>query len=171
VVELRSGDVWPGDAVKDHLAERAEVGGFGYPQPFETPLPLAFNMYINPGPPVTSEWCVLGQLHPAQDGISPAWSQEFDAGDVFKIIARNSPTEMVLFEDKAFKRGQHYAMKYLFKYGAKGLLQAWRDGIQIVDYSGALGYGGTVGPWWKFGIYRNPSPETLVVQYSNVQFG
>jgi hypothetical protein len=40
-----------------------------------------------------------------------------------------------------------------------------------VKYAGTLGYADTVGPYFKFGIYRDPSPETLIVQYKSLKIG
>lgn len=49
------------------------------------------------------------------------------------------------------------------------LIQAWRYGTQIVNYSGPVGYQNTQGPYFKFGKYRELSPEKIVVHYSNIK--
>jgi hypothetical protein len=172
IVQLKSGDVSAWDKAHDHIAERAEVDGYSYPQAFGVDFWLETDLMIEPGDPVTSEWCVLGQLHPMNVQASPAWAQEFDAGDVFKIVVRNDPNKpQYIFEDAHMERGQNYHFLYHFRYGPKGCCNVWRDGIEIVKYADTLGYADTVGPYFKFGIYRDPSPETLVVHYKNLKIG
>jgi Polysaccharide lyase len=175
-VQLRSGDVSAWDKAHDHIAERAEVDGYAYPQGFNTDFWLEMDLTINPGEPVTSQWCVLGQLHPMNTPGSPIWSQEFDSGDVFKIMLRyNTDLPLTLFTDAKCVRGQSYHMLYHFRVepqpSTTGWLACWRDGVQIVKYQGPFGYTDSVGPYFKFGIYRDPSPETLIVQYKNLKIG
>lgn len=142
------------------------------------------DLRVEPGPQVTSRWTVLGQLHPSEDpgdiGPSPAWAQELNAGDVFRIVIRakfekplrRSPAPQVLFVDPEFKRGQTYHFVYRLRYSAsQGGLDAWRDGTQIVHYRGPVGYSNQSGPYFKFGIYREPAAETLAVHYMNLRFG
>ena len=46
-----------------------------------------------------------------------------------------------------------------------GFAQIWRDGVQIVNYSGPLGYGQAT--FWKEGIYRSPTNQTIAAWYEN----
>ena len=65
-----------------------------------------------------------------------------------------------------------YHLVYRLRYSAtQGGLDAWRDGKQIVHYSGPVGYINQNGPYFKFGIYRDPAAETLVVHYKDLRFG
>jgi hypothetical protein len=111
---------------------------------------------------------------------SPAWAQELNAGDEFRIVVRTSteypllhnPAAKVLFVDPAFERGRVYRFVYRIRYSqTDGLLQAWRDGRQIVDYHGPLGYVGRQGPYFKFGIYREPAPEALAANFYDLKIG
>ena len=55
----------------------------------------------------------------------------------------------------------------------RGLLEVWRNGEQIVDYEGAIGYrpGGGI-HYWKFGIYENAADDTTrIVEYANMRVG
>jgi hypothetical protein len=182
--EVRQGDTAPWDKSHNHRAERAEISGFNSKEPTDSDLWFSTDLMVEPGAKVTSRWAVMGQLHPTEDpgqvGPSPAWAQELNAGDVFRIVIRakvetplrGSPAPQVLFVDPEFKRGQTYHFVYHLRYGAtQGGLDAWRDGKQIVHYLGPVGYINQNGPYFKFGIYREPATETLVVHYKNLRFG
>ena len=182
--ELRSGDIWPLDAAKNHPAERTEISKPHKTEPVETDIWFAFGMLVEPGAVVTSKWQVLGQLHPTDDpgdmAPSPAWAQELNAGDVFRIVVRASaekplqhnPPAKVLYVDQNFQRGSINHFVYRLRYSqTHGLLQVWRDGQQIVDYQGPLGYVDRLGPFFKFGIYRQPAAEKIVVHYYALRFG
>jgi Polysaccharide lyase len=182
--EVRSGDIAPWDVAHNHKAERAEISRFKQKVPIDTDVWFSLGLMVEPGAPVTSRWLVLGQLHATEDpgGIagSPPWAQELDAGDRFQIVVRtkaeslirNNPRLIVVFTDPNFRRGRVYQFVYRLRYSqTHGLLQAWRDGQQIVDYSGPLGYINQQGPYFKFGIYRQPAPETIIVHYYDLHFG
>ncbi|HEY8381868.1 MAG TPA: hypothetical protein VIL09_06950, partial [Microvirga sp.] len=49
----------------------------------------------------------------------------------------------------------------------QGVLKVWRDGAELVSYAGPLGYNDQIGPYWKNGIYREASPETMAVAFSD----
>ena len=181
--EVRSGDRAPWDIEHHHAAERSEMS-VRRKQPMDQDIWLAFGLMVEPGAKATGRWSTLGQLHPTTDpgdiSPSPAWEQELAAGDVFQILVRSkaqkpltsSPVPKVVFADAAFKRGQVYHFVYRIRYSlADGLLQARRDGRQIVNYSGPIGYDEHVGPYFKFGIYREPAPETLAVHFNNLKIG
>ena|SRR6202789_3901549 len=169
IVQLRSGDASTWDVANKHNAERAEVDGYKYPVPFGTDVWLKFGLLIEPGPKVTSPWCVLGQLHPYNVAASPGWAQDF-GDEVFSIIVRNNPdVPQKIFFDPDFERGRVYQFLYHLRAGTDGCCNVWRDGVEIVKYAGALSYPDTVGPYWKFGIYRYPALETLIVHYQDLQ--
>lgn len=182
--EVRAGDRAPWDLAHHHVAERAEISDFANKEPVGSDIWFAFDLTVEPGPAVSSGWLVLGQLHATEDpgtpGASPPWAEELDRGDVFRIVIRSSdeaplrrnPPATVLFSDPAFQRGHTYHLVYQLRYSpTAGRLRTWRDGRQIVDYAGPLGYPTAQGPYFKFGIYRKPAPETLVVRYAGLRFG
>jgi hypothetical protein len=182
--EVRRGDRADWDRSHNHQAERAEISGFKSKERTNSDLWFSMDLMVEGGETISSRWVVLGQLHPSEDpgqvGPSPAWAQEFNAGDVFRIVIRtkaetplrSSPAPLVLFTDPAFRRGRIYHLVYRLRYSiTDGGLDAWRDGLQIVHYSGPLGYINAEGPYFKFGIYREPAAETLIVHYRNLRFG
>lgn len=186
--EIRSGDVAAWDAAHQHSAERTEVSNSSVKEPVDQDIWFSFGMLIEPGDPITSPWVVVGQLHPSEDpgdiSPSPAWAQEFDANDEFRIVIRtnsqkpitSSPAPTVLWSSRGpgntFQRGRTYRFVYhLVHSQTNGRLETWRDGVKIVDYSGPIGFINSQGPWFKFGIYRAPAPETLAVHYYGIQMG
>jgi hypothetical protein len=66
----------------------------------------------------------------------------------------------------AIQRGHAYDMTVSARFSNdnSGFLKVWRDDVQIVDYSGPIGYGYDV--YWKMGIYRAEATETLAADYS-----
>jgi hypothetical protein len=181
--EVRSGDRAKGDIVRGHPAERAEVSESKYPRPFDRDIWFSFGMMVEPGPKVSSDWVELGQLRPTLNpgdrSQSPPWAQGLAPGDEFRVQVRTlnqkplrgyAPS-IFLFKDPGFRRGRTYHFVYRLRYGIPdGRLEAWRDGVKIADYSGPLGFPGNIGPYFKFGIYREPAPETLAVHYYDIHF-
>jgi hypothetical protein len=188
--ELRHGDKWAKDVRlkrlkgPNHQVERVEFSDLQR-QPYNRDIWFGFTMLVEPGPKTSSEWVNLGQLHntpdPGENSASPPWVQGFGAGDAFRIFVRHTdqnplvdnPSPIVLFQDRAFKRGHPYHFIYRLRidHEGNGLAQVWRDGMLIGNYRGPLGYPDQRGGYFKFGIYRRPAAETMVVHYSNVQLG
>jgi hypothetical protein len=182
--EVRRNDIAPWDAEHHNSANRTEISESDYEEPVNKDIWVSFGLMVQPGPTVTSQWLVLGQLKARNDSGgtsgSPPWAQELDAGDQFRIVIRtstqqpqqNSPAPNVLFVDPKFKRGRIYQFVYRIRYSqTRGILEAWRDSRKIVDYSGPLGYVGRQGPYFKFGIYRQPAPETVAATFYDLKIG
>ena len=68
-------------------------------------------------------------------------------------------------------RGHTYSMKIdtNFADDSTGYLYVWRDGVQIVNYHGPIGFGDEM--YWKEGIYRDVDAgnQTMAVDYSNLK--
>jgi hypothetical protein len=181
--ELRSGDRWPKDVRQNHAVERVEIMDLRKQAP-KGEFWFAFVFSLDKGDQLTSEWLNLGQLHNTADAgelsPSPIWAQRLYPNGTFQIVARwtdedplkSAPREQVLFTDPAFTRGKRYHFVYRMRldYQGAGVLQAWRNGRQIIDYRGPLGFPDKSGPYLKFGLYRKSSsiPVTLVGHYSDI---
>jgi hypothetical protein len=145
---------------------------------------LSYRFKIEPGAKNTAEWVVIGQAHATEDpgdaSSPPPFSVELTGGDRMRIaigyskepITRAANTTFRnLYTDRAeLERGRWYDMRITVKFdpAGNGILDVWRDGTQIVDYSGAIGYRDAVGPYWKNGVYREHAPEALAVSFSNI---
>ncbi|MEI7728918.1 MAG: heparin lyase I family protein [Verrucomicrobiota bacterium] len=182
--ELRQGDIAQWDKQRSHAAERNEISNSNHKFPLEEDIWFSFGLMVEPGPKVSSRWLVIGQLKasndPGDQSASPPVGQELNAGDQFRITVRtasekplkHNPGSKAIYVDPAFERGRIYRLVYRIKYSQKaGHLQVWRDGKEIANYKGPVGYVSNTGPYWKFGIYRDPAPETIAVHYYDIKFG
>ena len=50
-----------------------------------------------------------------------------------------------------------------------GVLQSWIDGVNVVNYVGAIGYVDALGPYWKFGVYSDPLSFIRVARFRDVE--
>jgi len=89
-----------------------------------------------------------------------SWTAATLPGDQLNGYLWVSPTPIV--------RGQpiDVQLEANFQNNSNGFLEVWINGQQVVDYHGALGYGG--GVYWKEGIYEGwSSNQPITVDYSN----
>ena len=100
--------------------------------------------------------------------FSPSPTGHLHIGGVYAATGSTDETDLTLYADpNPLERGRFYSLKIVanFQNDETGFAQVWRDGIQIVDYSGPLGYGQAV--YWKEGIYRYPTNQTIAARYQN----
>ncbi len=167
--EVASGDNWGHDSER---YERAEIAGPVYPA--GEMLTVTFDLMIEPGEPSEAEWLLLGQFHADDPDTPPPFAIEFE-GNEMKVRARfmrdGEIEDIRLYRDSEdIERGRYYRMK-IRAYFPKdkndtGVVRVWRDGTQIVDYDGPLGYG--YGAYWKAGIYRRQTSETIAANYRDL---
>jgi Ca2+-binding RTX toxin-like protein len=165
--EVRSGDQWLQDPGQK---ERSEIRGERVYADGDT-IDVNYSFMIENGTANTADWAVLGQFHADDNYMSPPFAVEL-IGERMAIVIRyrlpgdDADTKLELYVDtKDIERGHYYDIEIAvnFDLDGKGLLDVFRDGEQIVDYAGPIGYG--YGVYWKHGIYREESDETLVVSY------
>ncbi|HET7716750.1 MAG TPA: heparin lyase I family protein [Bauldia sp.] len=167
--EVRPGDNWQHDSPR---YERSEIAGPVYPA--DEMLEVTYDLMIEPGEPNQAEWLLIGQFHADDADTPPPLAIELDH-EKMEVRARFGHGEggetLTLYRDETdLERGRYYRMRIraLFPDDEEdeGVVQIWRDGRQIVDYAGPLGYG--YGVYWKVGIYRRPVPEALAVNIRNL---
>lgn len=175
--ELHSGDHWQNDKAGIERSEIASYKTLDFGQIYT----VDYKFMIEPGSLNTAKWLTIGQFHASEDksdgGVSPPYELDL-VGDRMQIDARwSTPTQTnwsnvntrTLYTDTHnIQRGHWYDIKITIKFDpfGNGMLDVWRDGVQLVDYSGPLGYNDSTGPYWKEGIYRQGSSETMAVNYS-----
>ncbi len=176
--EVRSGDQWrPRDGEK----ERSEISAKETLN-FDHTYTMTYDFMIEPGQKITSDWLNVGQFHGSPDAgdygsLGPVFATQMK-GEQMRFITRTDPDRItesrpednVLYTDSSnLIRGHWYQMKINIRFDADGdgLIKVWRDGDLLVDYKGGVGYNDVVGPYWKMGIYREASPETLAMNYRN----
>lgn len=186
--EVRQGDEPPGDVGRGR--DRAELSASATKLANSRDLYMAMSQRVlTPSAPLSVTTTTIGQLHATDDAGDAASNQLLEhrlssnAAQRFRIIGSGStvnptvtPTNTTVFTDAAFE----YDVWYDYVYHANlhwtnGVLEVWRRKqgetafTKIVDLTGlCLGYDDIVGPYWKFGIYRNTAAETLKVDYCNV---
>ncbi|WP_395672242.1 heparin lyase I family protein [Phenylobacterium sp.] len=176
--EVRSGDQW---RERDGTKERSEISAKETLN-FDHTYTLTYDFMIEPGQKITSDWLNIGQFHGSPDvgdygSLGPVFATQM-RGEQMRFITRTDPDRItesrpednVLYTDSAaIVRGHWYQMKIDIRFDAdgQGLIKVWRDGDLLVNYTGGVGYNDAVGPYWKMGIYREASPETLAINYRN----
>lgn len=177
--EVRAGDNLAGDGLTRERSEIASAAKMQAGQTYE----ISFSVMIEPGAKNTADWMTLVQLQstfdPGEAGHSPAFALEM-VGDKMRIVTRDSAAAISTAADIRYVRhytdsadvvrGQWYDFKIQIKFDpfGQGHLVVWRDGAQLVDFHGALGFNDLVGAYLKEGVYRESSPETFAADFKGL---
>lgn len=154
--QMIAGNGWYNDAASGD--QRTELDG--YKQSFQVGVPFwtAYVLHIEPGPRMTSDWIVLGQI--------PGLMGHF----VKNMIMTWSAAGRTLHSERIVQGKDYQFVEKVIVDPANGYYGSWLNGKQVVDYHGPMGVAGkTYYP--KFGIYRGAAPETMTVRYANYKFG
>ncbi len=174
--EVRSGDHWSNAAWSDLLngdgAERSEIDLQSLYKSGAV-INVSYRFMIEAGPKNTSPWLVIGQFHQTKARGSPPFAVAMYGEHMYIIIRDRPGKEKDIYADpSSIKRGQYYSMSIQVKFGdmTNGALNVWRDGVKIVSYRGAIGYGADETYYWKQGIYRGRgSAEPIAVNYKDLR--
>jgi hypothetical protein len=163
--------------------QRSEVSS-GKSFDFNQTYTISYKFMIEPGARNTADWLVMGQTHASEDpgdySGPPPFAVEL-VGEKMRIVGRYSKdavttaantTFVNMYQDSAdIQRGHWYDMKITMRFdpSGNGQLDVWRDGVQVVDYSGALGFNDQRGPYWKNGVYREDAPESIALHYKTIE--
>lgn len=177
--EVRQGERRRKPSERDRPIERSELQ-LQERLRFGVDYAVSYDFEVDPGPPNASPWVNIGQIHATEDAedakhLGPLFAVQL-AGEQMRIVARADaqrvsaarPRDLWLYRDDAdLVRGHWYRMDVRLRLSplGDGRLIVSRDGRELVNYAGPLGYNDAVGPYWKLGIYRSTSPEPLVVRY------
>jgi Ca2+-binding RTX toxin-like protein len=172
--EVRKGDQYVSSGYTDSAGvERSEMGDVAR-YAINQNISVEYKFMIEPGAKNTAKWMVLGQLHSAMN-MSPPIEIKFNGNDKMKISGNSGSTSNPVYRDiytdsQDIVRGHWYTMKLNVKFDAsgKGSADIWRDGVQIVDYNGALGYTDQTQTYWKEGVYRSTASETTAVNFKDL---
>ena len=177
--EVRAGDNLAGDGATKERSEIASAAKLQAGQTYE----ISFSVMIEPGAKNTADWMTLVQLQSTFDkgeaGHSPAFALEM-VGDKMRIVTRDSSAAISTETDIRYVRhytdtadvvrGQWYDFKLQIKFDpfGQGHLVVWRNGVELVDFHGALGFNDLVGAYFKEGVYRESSPETFAANFKGL---
>lgn len=178
--ELRPGDEMEGD--KPAPKERSEIA-VSPSLELGKPYLIQFGLEIEPGQRNDAEWMTLLQLQSnfdiGEQGHSPPFAiamkgEKMEIGARYSYKKISDPwdfTHVPLFRDGAdIQRGHVYRMRILteFNAGGSGTIRVWRDGRQIVDYHGGLGFNDDRGPYLKLGVYRASAHTTYAAVFRDI---
>ncbi|MCB1498892.1 MAG: heparin lyase I family protein [Bauldia sp.] len=168
---LKPDDVWKYDS---STRERTEIASTEIFKPGED-ISFGYQFMIEDGAKNTADWLLVGQMHANDLTTSPPFAVEMK-GEKMAIMIRyqtksgDTVSTYVYKDSQDIERGHYYSMKVEANFSTSGgYLHVWRDGVQIVDYQGPLGYDN--GVYWKEGVYRSESNETLSVNFRDLTFG
>jgi hypothetical protein len=89
------------------------------------------------------------------------------------VIQTPSKSWILLYQDpNPIVRGHTYQMDLQMKMdptGNTGFVNVWRDGVEIASYHGQVGSAVGSQYYWKEGIYRGGSSQTMTADFSNTQ--
>lgn len=176
---LRSGDNWStsgwNDLTQNNGAERSEIRLLPeYAQ--HTQINVDYQLTVQPGATNTASWMLLSQFHETPSDGPPPFAVEM-VGERMRIVLRyqepgqsGTTTKVVYTDPNPIQRGHSYDMNIQVNFDntGNGYLNVWRDGVQIVDYNGSIGYESGQSYYWKEGVYRSPAAETMTVDFSNL---
>lgn len=179
--EVRDGDVWSGDSVG---TERAELAAYS---PGFTPGVehwVAYSMKIDFDDPYTGTLQIMGQVKNKPEGniasLSPVVDIAMVTGNSSFVIRTRTSTATTLSVSPSptthyfqavvpRKTWMNFVHRIKIDHTGGGILQSWINGVQRVNYAGAIGYNQTLGPYWKWGIYSQNVPYTRRVKYANTE--
>jgi len=181
-VEVRHGDTWSEDHGRVPPKERSEFDG---QQRFDggTDIWVSYSMLVEDGPLSSARWTILGQFHHVDTDVATTtpYSVWLNPGDHLSVETWSSPEDPLLhnpmgpsvtiFKRSPLHRNQwyHFVHRVRFGHDGSGEAQLWIDGAEVAHYKGPLGYVGK--SHWKFGVYRESAPETIAVQYADMEVG
>jgi Polysaccharide lyase len=173
-VTLRAGDM----ADAGGRTERAELSEANDVHlPTGTPVWYGFSLYVPPDFPIVDRRLVVGQWK--QDcgncaaDHSPAIANRYRGG-VFSITIDHAGGRRTLFEERTDMRGRwrHLAYHIMLTPSHDGVLQAWLDGRQVVDYRGPLGFeDDRDSVYFKLGLYRDTFDQPMTLYFARFRRG
>ncbi|MFJ3959025.1 heparin lyase I family protein [Arthrobacter sp. NPDC090010] len=194
-------EVRPGDQSDKVVTNptRSEMGSAwaNSPNLIPTGTTCWISYWINVEKPVTpNQWAILGQYHQNDAETSGATGHTYPLMTVgfegwgsttkfrysYRYIGASTPpgqTEWASLEDPAayeFGTWTHFVAKITTKEDRSGTVSLWRDGGQIMNGLGPIGYINSGGNMFQHGIYTGVQDNTvfsnsLVATYGNVQWG
>lgn len=186
--ELTTGDYCVAVDGGSPAVERVEIRTAGT-MSLNTHYALSYALRVhNPGAKDAGSdgWILCGQLHQTEDGgdagVSPLWARELGTttrnityarrtSQVDPIVA--SPSATYLWTDPSpsstwaqwIQVVEHHRIDPT---GGTGYHKVWHDGVSVVNYTGNTGYVDAVGPYWKFGLYRDiDASHTIVCEFDD----
>ena len=145
-----------------------------------TDIWISYSFCVEPGAPTTSNWFISGQVHQTinpSGGGSPPLLLTGKIGEFREIsfVTDNNQGGLVSYEWPIIRGAwENIVLQMNFDTtGVNGKVNMWRNGAQVVSYTGATGEtptSGTQNYYWKFGLYRSQSPEYSAIRFANMTY-
>jgi Polysaccharide lyase len=172
---VHSGDHWStsgwSDLTNDAGAERSEIE-FSPTYAVGTQINVSEQLTVQPGPTNTASFLVLNQLHATTQSPPSPFTLQLNKSDHLEVVLQspNNSYNLVYRSPNPIVRGRTMDLNFQLNMdpSGNGYVDVWLDGVQIVNYHGAVGAAGAE-YYWKEGIYRGAAAETITADFSNVQ--
>jgi hypothetical protein len=178
-LEARQGDRRQKPSEVKREIERSEVSFPANPFEFGTTYRLVFDVLFEGGEPALARNDKFVQIHAVKDrgdvDLGPAFALQLERDRMRAVVrwdanaqSTGRPADHWVFEDTAkIERDHWYAFVVTIRFDpfGKGMVAVKRDGVQIVEYAGPLGYNDQQPPYFKVGIYRDSQPDTQARRY------
>lgn len=161
--------------------DRSELSGWRS-WPYDRDVWVSYNMKIQ-RLARTPDWVVLGQFHavpdPGERSAVPPLAFYMSNG-ALQLATRGNPdlitsrpSTVVQWTGKRFRLHVWHRVVLRIRFSRTGLghLSAWIDGKLVTSVDTPLGYNDTVGPYWKYGIYRGTARSVAQVRYAGMEIG
>jgi hypothetical protein len=133
----------------------------------------SFTLTVEPGPANKASWCTIVQVHAISDTPPCPFAMGLQQNtDKLSVVLQDpvGGNNYIYDTPQGLVRGQAYKIRFQFKMGPSGggYARVWIDDAQVVNFSGKIGASGNTKYWYKFGIYRGATSETLSMVFKNV---
>ena len=187
--EVRTGENWP--PYDSSSVNRSELDGYPLMIAANKIINLAYKIQLEAGSPNTAPWFVIGQLHSddknraAVRGGPILWTSPPIAvellGEKLSLVMRYCPSNLdptngagnltltrLWTDTQNIVRGDWYniQLQVYSMNDSTGYVRLWRNGTQVVNYNGPVGYG--YGNYWCYGLYRAATTTTIACKYQNM---
>lgn len=181
--ELRGGEAWVDQTFIRTF--RAEVATREF-VPANSVKWYAFSVYFPTNFPIEDRWLCFAQWKTREslwDGVRrkgqrPALrfgfaNGRFDVVEIHNSEGAADDAENRLFKKNHFRLGAWHDFVVQSKWSCQndGFINIWWNNRQIVNYHGPVGYGGNIGPQFKFGLYHENSGQPYIVYFNAVKSG
>ena len=166
---------------------RSEVNARDFP-PMGSVRWYAFSLLVPEDFPIEDNRLVLAQWHGADKKYlgelsrSPSMAFRYANGSLSITICHSADRivrdakavlSKSLFQTEQFPRNtwNDFVIQARWSCQSDGFVNVWWNGLQVVRYSGPVGYNDDFGPYFKFGLYRDDSDKSYAVYFNRVRLG
>lgn len=165
---------------------RSEVHEYFSKAPYNQSIWYGFSTFIPEDWPDLDSRTVISQWHATPDRgeiyRSPPLAIRYTGGQMTvtgiysaeRIQRRNDGDRLILYTHQgAWEKGiwNDWVFQVIWNWQRDGMVKAWLNGEQIVDYHGPIGYNDAAGAWFKMGIYRDDHDVPQVLYHDEYKRG